>query len=100
MRAAHPDSCETERRQYCFDVKGWHQLSALKRGCVIQRSHIVAARQDPSIIHGWKRGKMASTYIPELMTVGSFFEMEDVFFRHTVRKTLPSSIWRMRITID
>jgi hypothetical protein len=55
-----------------FNVKGWHKLWAFKSHLIIPRSHILAARKDPSVFEKPKGWRIPGTNVPGLIAAGTF----------------------------
>ncbi|WP_434154009.1 hypothetical protein [Pseudomonas sp. JZ134] len=72
---------EIEGNNVVFTVKGIHKLWALKSQLTIPQSHILAARQDDTVLQSWKGWKAPGTKIPNILTAGTFYlEGEQVFW--------------------
>ena len=56
-----------------FDVKGLHKLWALKSRLEIPRENIRGARRDAAAVRGWKGWRIPGTYVPGLITAGTFY---------------------------
>jgi hypothetical protein len=56
-----------------FEVEGMHKVWALKSRLEIPLAHIRGARRDPKAVHGWKGWKAPGTYVPGLITAGTFY---------------------------
>ena len=56
-----------------FDVKGLHKLWALKSCLEVPRTHIRGARRDAAAVRGWKGWRVPGTYVPGLITAGTFY---------------------------
>ncbi|MDF7810230.1 hypothetical protein [Hymenobacter sp. YC55] len=64
-----------------FEVKGLHKLWAFKSQIEIPLKDIRSARQDAEALKGWWHGFRApGTYIPGLITAGTFYEADKVIF--------------------
>ena len=56
-------------------VMGMDKLWALKTSLEIPLRHIIAARADSSIAHGWYHGiRLPGTNIPGVLTAGTFYQ--------------------------
>lgn len=55
-----------------FEVKGLHKLWALKSRLEIPLVNIHGATRDPGAARGWKGWKAPGTYVPGLITAGTF----------------------------
>ena len=56
-----------------FEVKGLHKLWALKSRLEISRTNIRGARRDAAAVRGWKGWRIPGTYVPGLITAGTFY---------------------------
>jgi hypothetical protein len=56
-----------------FDVKGLHKLWALKSRLEIPRLNIRGAHRDAAAVRGWKGWRVPGTYVPGLITAGTFY---------------------------
>jgi hypothetical protein len=56
-----------------FDVKGLHKLWALKSRLEIPRMNIRGAHRDAAAVRGWKGWRVPGTYVPGLITAGTFY---------------------------
>lgn len=56
-----------------FDVRGLHKLWALKSRLRVSRANIVNARKDDAVARGKKGLRMPGTYIPGVITAGTFY---------------------------
>lgn len=56
-----------------FDVKGLHKLWALKSRLEIPRTNIRGTRRDAAVVRGWKGWRVPGTYVPGLITAGTFY---------------------------
>ena len=56
-----------------FEVKGLHKLWALKSRLEIPKANIRDAHRDPDATRGWKGWRVPGTYIPGLITAGTFY---------------------------
>ena len=56
-----------------FDVKGLHKLWALKSRLEIPAVNIRGARRDADALRGWKGWRVPGTYVPGLITAGTFY---------------------------
>lgn len=56
-----------------FEVKGLHRFWALKRRLEIPRAHIRSVRRDSQAARGWQGWRAPGTYIPGLVTAGTFY---------------------------
>ena len=58
-----------------LNVRGADKLWALKSSLEIPLQHIVAARADASVAHGWYHGiRLPGTNIPGVLTAGTFYQ--------------------------
>jgi hypothetical protein len=58
---------------FIFEVKGMHKLWAFKSEITIPASHIISAYQDVESITGWKGWRLPGTFIPFVLTAGTFY---------------------------
>jgi hypothetical protein len=63
-----------------FTVEGWHKLWAFRSELRIPLAHIKSARPDPTAAAGWAGLRAGGTYVPGLITAGTFYL--DGFFGH------------------
>lgn len=56
-----------------FEVLGMHKVWALKSRLEIPAAHIRGARKDPEAVKGWKGWRAPGTYIPGIITAGTFY---------------------------
>ena len=56
-----------------FTVEGWHKLWAFRSELRIPRSHINSARLDPAAAATWAGLRAGGTYVPGLITAGTFY---------------------------
>ena len=56
-----------------FEVLGLHKLWALKSRLEIPAAHIRGARRYPGAVKGWKGWRAPGTYVPGLITAGTFY---------------------------
>lgn len=73
-------SITQEDDRFVFEVKGWHKLWALRNQLTIPREHILNAYQDPGIVEGSRGLRMPGTYIPSIITAGTFIQNGDMIF--------------------
>lgn len=64
---------EREGDKVVFQVVGLHRMWALKSRLEIPAANIRGARRDPKAVHGWKGWKAPGTYLPGLITAGTFY---------------------------
>ena len=58
---------------FIFTVKGMHKLWAFKNEITIPRSHVIAAYQNTKSLSGWAGWRMPGTFIPSVITAGTFY---------------------------
>jgi hypothetical protein len=63
-----------EGGNFIFEVNGMHKLWALKSQLTIPAAHILNAHQDLESIRGWRGWKAPGTYIPSIITAGTFYK--------------------------
>lgn len=63
-----------------FTVEGWHKLWAFRSELRIPSAHIRSARPDPTAAAHWAGLRAGGTYVPGLITAGTFYL--DGFFDH------------------
>jgi hypothetical protein len=56
-----------------FTVEGWHKLWAFRSELRIPRAHIISARPDPTAAAQWAGIRAGGTYVPGLITAGTFY---------------------------
>ena len=64
---------EREGHNVLFQVKGIHKLWALKSRLEIPMANIRGAKRDPEAARGWKGWRAPGTYVPGLITAGTFY---------------------------
>jgi hypothetical protein len=72
--------------RFIFEVKGMHKLWAFKSQLEIPAEHIIDAHQDFSEISEWRGLKMPGTYVPYLITAGTFYVNGTKIFWDVVNK--------------
>jgi hypothetical protein len=94
-----------------FTVEGWHKLWAFRSELRIPRAHIKSARLDPTAAAHWAGLRAGGTYVPGLITAGTFyldglFDHKPTFFdvqhkEHTVVVELADEHYaRLIIEVD
>ena len=73
-------SIQQEEDTVVFTVEGWHKLWAFRSELRIPRAHIKGARPDPEVAAHWAGLRAGGTYVPGLITAGTFYL--DGFFDH------------------
>ena len=56
-----------------FNVVGMHKLWAFKSQLIIPINHVVNAHQDHANIEKWKGWRMPGTYLPGVITAGTYY---------------------------
>ncbi|WP_151088799.1 hypothetical protein [Hymenobacter baengnokdamensis] len=56
-----------------FTVEGWHKLWSFRSELRVPRSHIKGVRRDPAATAHLAGIRAAGTYVPGLITAGTFF---------------------------
>ena len=56
-----------------FTVEGWHKLWSFHSKLRIPRAHIKRARPDPTAAAQWAGLRAGGTYVPGLITAGTFY---------------------------
>jgi hypothetical protein len=64
---------KAEGDRVVFEVMGLHKLWALTSRLEIPRANIRGARRDPDAVRGWKGWRAPGTYVPGLITAGTFY---------------------------
>jgi hypothetical protein len=64
---------ERQGDKVVFEVMGLHKLWTLKSRLEIPTAHIRGARRDPDAVRGWKGWRAPGTYVPGLITAGTFY---------------------------
>src|SRR5450432_1046971 len=59
---------------FIFEVNGMHKLWALKSQLTIPAEHILNAHQDVESIKGWRGWRLPGTFIPSIITAGTFYK--------------------------
>lgn len=67
-------------REVFFDILGWHRMWALRRRVVVQRRHIIRAYQDPLILKEPRGLRCPGTYVPGLITAGTYYRKGKCIF--------------------
>ena len=65
---------------FIFEVNGMHKLWALKSQLTIPAEHILNAHQDLESIKGWRGWKLPGTFIPSIITAGTFYKHGNKIF--------------------
>jgi hypothetical protein len=60
--------------KFVFEVNGMHKLWAFKSQIIIPAEHILNAHQDAESIRGWTGWRLPGTYIPTIITAGTFYK--------------------------
>jgi hypothetical protein len=61
--------------QLHLELKGFDKLWAFKSQLDIPLRHVLSVRHDPSAVSGWWHGiKLPGTYIPGVITAGTFYQ--------------------------
>jgi len=63
--------CEADR--VIFEVLGFHKVWALRSRLVIPAAHILGARRAGDAVRGWKGWRLPGTWIPGIITAGTFY---------------------------
>lgn len=63
-----------QENNFIFEVNGMHKLWALKSQLTIPAEHILNAHQDSESIKGWRGWKLPGTFIPSIITAGTFYK--------------------------
>ena len=70
-----------EEGNFHFKVEGLHKLWALKSQLTIPVNNVVRAYQDRDALSGWRKGiRMPGTYVPGLITAGTFYKSGEKIF--------------------
>jgi hypothetical protein len=64
---------QVEEEAVLFTVEGWHKLWAFRSELRIPRTHIKSARPDPDAAAKWAGLRAGGTYVPGLITAGTFY---------------------------
>ncbi len=76
-----------EEGNFHFNVEGLHKLWALKSQLVIPINNVVRAYQNREQLSGWWKGiRMPGTYVPGLITAGTFYQSGEKIFWDVVNK--------------
>ncbi len=65
---------------FIFEVQHWHKLWALKSELTIPAAHILKVHRDVDSIRGWKGWKLIGTYMPGVLTAGTFYKSRKKVF--------------------
>ena len=71
---------QVEEATVIFTIEGWHKLWSFRSELRIPRAHIKSARPDSTIATHWAGLRAGGTYVPGLITAGTFYL--DGFFDH------------------
>ncbi len=63
-----------ENDSFVFRVNGMHKLWAFKSELTIPFDNIINAHQDMESVKGWHGWKAPGTYIPSIITAGTFYK--------------------------
>jgi hypothetical protein len=74
-----------DNNNFVFEVKGMHKLWAFKSQLTIPMEHIVRVHQNLESIKGWKGWRMPGTYIPSIITAGTFYKEGNKIFWEPIR---------------
>ncbi len=69
-----------EDNNFVFEVKGMHKLWAFKNQLTIPADHILNAHQDIESIKQSKGWRMPGTYVPGIITAGTYIKDNDMIF--------------------
>ncbi len=69
--------------KFIFEVNGMHKLWAFKSQLTIPVNHIINAYQDLESIKGWRGWKAPGTFIPSIITAGTFYKDGNKIFWDT-----------------
>ena len=67
-------------KNFIFEVKGMHKLWAFKSQLTIPIDHILKAHQDLESIKGWKGWRLPGTFIPYIISAGTFYKKGNKIF--------------------
>jgi len=59
--------------EFIFNLKGLHKIWALKSNINIPEENIVQAYQNEEELNSWRGWRIPGTYIPYLITAGTFY---------------------------
>ena len=76
-----------ENDKVVFNVKGIHKVLALKSRIEVPREHIASARIDSTVFSIYKGIRAPGTYIPGLITAGTFRKDGKRIFWDVFRKS-------------
>jgi hypothetical protein len=66
-------SISKKNGEIIFTTVGWHKIWALKSNIKIPKENIVQAYQDQEELKSWSGWRIPGTYIPYLITAGTFY---------------------------
>ncbi len=72
--------------KFIFEIKGMHKLWAFKSQLEIPKAHILKVHRDFSVISEWKGFRMPGTYVPYLITAGTFYAADGKTFWDVMNK--------------
>lgn len=59
--------------QFIINIKGLHKIWALKSQISVSKENIIKAYQDKKELNTWSGFRIPGTYIPYLITAGTFY---------------------------
>jgi hypothetical protein len=71
---------------FIFNVNGMHKLWAFKSQQTIPQEHVLNAHQDLESIKGWHGWRAPGTYIPTIITAGTFYKDGNKIFWDVANK--------------
>ena len=71
---------------FIFNVNGMHKFWAFKSQLTIPQEHVLNAHQDLESIKGWHGWRAPGTYIPTIITAGTFYKEGNKIFWDVANK--------------
>lgn len=76
--------------EFIFNLKGLHKIWALKSKINIPKENIIQAYQNEEELNSWSGWRIPSTYIPYLITAGTFYRKGNRNFWDVIIRKTPS----------
>jgi hypothetical protein len=71
---------------FIFNVNGMHKFWAFKSQLIIPQEHVLNAHQNLESIKGWHGWRAPGTYIPSIITAGTFYKEGNKIFWDVANK--------------
>ena len=69
-----------QENNFVFTVNGMHKLWAFKSQLTIPAENILSVDTNLESVKGWKGSRMPGTYIPSVLTAGTFYKEGNKIF--------------------